>query len=520
VIERAVATPAVPVLDVTERALQHPTPRDVAMALSLANLCYLPLWLEILGVTTTQAYFLNVANADVLALVVNVVLLAALFLGGATFARRFGRRGRQLVIAGFIAVLLVRLNGIGPALAPGVFTVVDAWRNAKYLEAVLPLAVVAVLAAAALRWPQRALRLAVGFVYILSPFVAVTFTRAIWILLVLDPTEALAAKSRPIGPHVRNVPGPRVVVIVMDALSRYHAVDARPADLELPEFDRLRAESVDASQVTQIGWVTKVSLPAMLTGLPVVNSEPVSADELLLELADGTRRPWSTTSNVLRDARSLGGVAVLAGWYHPYCRLFSDLDACSTYPTRTVGSRGRETGFLHALVDQQLALLPYVNLRIRQIDIVEEQRLDAVEAVTLGQRGLVFLHMIVPHTPWIWDDEVDDFTVTRFDDDGYYGNIRLMDAILGDLRSAMEQSGKWDSTAVLLLSDHVMRYRPEYLAEPRDTRVPFILKLPGATAGVEYTRPFNALVTHDLVQALLRGDLQTVGDATRWLDAR
>jgi hypothetical protein len=502
------------------RAGRQLSARDVALALSLANLAYLRLWLEILGVTTTEAYFLDVANVDVLALVVNVVLLAALFLGGVTVARRLGVHGRRVMIAGFVAVLLLRLNGLGPALAPGVFTVLDAWRNARYLEAMLPVAVLALGAAAVARWPQRALRLAVGFVFILSPFVAVTFARAAWILLVLDPTEALAAKSRPIGTPVRDVPGPRVVVIVMDALSRYHAIDARPDDLELPEFDRLRAESIDASQVTQIGWVTKVSLPAMLTGLPVVDSDPSSADELLLELADGTRRPWSSTSNILGEAQRLGGVAVLAGWYHPYCRLFPTLDACSTYPTRTVGSRGRETGFLHALIDQQLALLPYVNLRIRQVDIVEEQRLDAVEAVTLGQRGLVFLHMIVPHTPWIWDEDADDFTVTRFDDDGYYGNIRLMDAILGDLRTAMERSGKWDSTSVLLLSDHVMRYRPEYLEEPRDTRVPFILKLPGATTGVEYTRPFNALVTHDLVRALLRGELQTVEDATRWLDAR
>lgn len=504
----------------TARSAPTPSWRDLAIALSLANLTYLRLWLEILGVTTTEAYFLHVANADVLALVVNVLLLAALFLGAATVARRHGQRGRQLMIAGFVAVLLLRLNGLGPALAPGVFTIVGAWRNAKYLEALVPLAFLGAVAAFAYRWPQRALRVAVGFVLILSPFVAVTFARAAWILLVLDPTEALAARSKPIGPPVREVPGPRVVVIVMDALSRYHAVDARPEAIKLPAFDRLRTESIDATQVTQIGWVTKVSLPAMLTGLPVVDSDPSSADELLLELADGTRRPWSETPNVLRDAQALGGVAILAGWYHPYCRLFPDLDACSTYPTRTVGSRGRETGFLHAVLDQQLALLPYVNLRIRQVDIVEEQRLDAVEAVTLGQRGLIFLHMIVPHTPWIWDDEDDDFTVTRFDDDGYYGNIELMDAILGDLRHAMERAGKWDSTAVLLLSDHVMRYRPEYLHEPRDTRVPFILKLPGGTRGVEYTRPFNALVTHDLVQALLRGDLQTADDVTRWLDAR
>jgi hypothetical protein len=47
-----------------------------------------------------------------------------------------------------------------------------------------------------------------------------------------------------------------------------------------------------------------------------------------------------------------------------------------------------------------------------------------------------------------------------------------------------------------------------------------MLKLPGQTAGVAYDRPFSAMVTHDLVLALLRGDLKTPGEATAWLDAR
>ncbi|MEX2182036.1 MAG: sulfatase-like hydrolase/transferase [Gemmatimonadaceae bacterium] len=502
----------------TDPSVTRIAARDVAIALSLANICYLRIWAEILAVTSTEAYFLSVANSDVLAVVLNVLLLAAAFLGATAIARRFGRRGRIAIIAGFVTVLAAQLNALGPELAPGVLSVIDRWRNGLYLEALAPVVVLLAIVAAAVRWPERSLKLTVGLVYILTPFVAVTFARAAWILVSVNPTHALAPLAPPIGTPVAEAAGPRVVVIVMDALSAHHAIDARPPGFELPEFDRFRAGAIDAREVTQIGRTTGVSIPAMLSGLRVTDSRPISDDELLLTIDSTETQPWSTAPNLLRDADSLGGVAILAGWYHPYCRLFPDLDGCSTYPTRTIGSRGRDTGFWRALVDQQLALIPYTSLRLRQIEIVESQRDDALEAVTTGGRGLVFLHLILPHTPWIWDEESESYTVTRFDPDGYYDNLHLMDRVLGELRREMEAAGKWDGTAVLLLSDHVMRYRPQYLNEPADPRVPFILKLPGQATGVVYERPFSAMVTHDLVTALLRGELTTVGAATAWLD--
>jgi uncharacterized protein YqgC (DUF456 family) len=502
-----------------------PTAKDIAIALSLANICFLRVWLELFAVSSTEAYFLSTANGDVVAAMVNVPLLAAAFLAATLVARRYGRAGRIAIIAGFVGVLVMQLNGLGPELAPGVLAVVDRWRNGFRLEALASVVVFLGLVAAAVRWPRRSLAVAVRGVQIFTPLLAVTYGRAIWVLLSVDPTRALAPIAPPIGAPVADSAesgdsgGPRVVVIVMDALGRRHSVDARPASVVLPEYDRLRAGSVDASQAMQIGSRTIISVPAMLSGLAVTAARASSKDELQL-MVDGAERPWSAAPNLLRDAKSLGGVAVVAGWYHPYCRMFAYLDGCSTYPTRTIGSRARYRGFVRSMVDQQLALVPYINLRIRQIDIYRSQRRDLLQAVTTGGRGLVFLHLIIPHTPWIWDPTTESFTLTRFHPDGYYDNMQLMDRVLGELRREMEAAGKWEGTAVLLLSDHVMRYRPRYLNEPPDARVPFVLKLPGQTAGVAYDRPFNAMVTHDLVAALLRGELRSAAEATAWLDGR
>jgi hypothetical protein len=495
------------------------TRRDVLIALSLANICYLRLWGEILAISTPDAYFLQITNGDVLALILNVFLLAGLMLAATSIARRFGDRGRKLIIFGFVATLLAQLNGLGPELAPGVFSVIQPWKEGKELEAIAPIVALALVGLAAWRWPQRALRVTVGGVYFLSAFALLTLARGAWVMLKIDASEVLAAQVPEIGETLPETDGPRVVVMVMDALSRHHSIDARPDSLELPEFDALRAQSIDATQVEQISPRTIVSVPTMLTGLDIARSTPHDSDELMLTV-DSAQVPWSESATLLDEAKDLGGVAVVAGWYHPYCRMFEELDGCSTYPTRTIGSRDVDTGFWRAVVDQQMTLIPYINLRYRQIEIVESQREDALEAVTQGDRGLIFLHLVLPHTPWIWDVETDDYTLTQFGPDGYYGNIALMDKVLGELRDTMEATGKWDSTTVLLLSDHIMRYRPRYLNEPDDARIPFILKMPGQRAGVVYTRPFNADVTHDLVTALLRGQLKTSQDATRWLDGR
>lgn len=496
--------------------------RDVAIALSLANLCYVRVWAELFVASTREAYFMSVGNVDFLAAAINVLLLAAVFLVAVAIARGFGRPGRVAIIAGFFGLLVFEASGIGPELFPGVLALLERWKDGQHLEVIAIVAALLVPIGAAIRWPAKALAWTTGAIQMFAPFVAVTFGRALWIVLTTDPGETLAAKAPRIDAPVESADGPRVVLMVWDALGRRHSIDARPDWLELPELDRLRAESIDATQVTQAGTKTKTSIPMFLSGVPVTDSNPADVNDLMLTIGSGAearQERWSKMPNLFRDAQAMGGVAVVSGWYHPYCRMFPELDACSTYPTRIVGSHGQNTGLVETILDQQTAILPYVNLRIRHIDVHERQKNDALTAVRQGGKGFVFLHMIDPHMPYIYDARSESMTVFNFKHDGYYDNIALMDRVLGELRREMEASGKWKDTAVIFTADHVLRHRPKRLQEPPDKRVPFVLKMPGQERGLVYDRPFNAFVTHDLVQALLKGELRTPEDAIAWLDA-
>ena len=94
----------------------------------------------------------------------------------------------------------------------------------------------------------------------------------------------------------------------------------------------------------------------------------------------------------------------------------------------------------------------------------------------------------------------------------------------------MEEKGVWDSTVVLVTSDHWWRtnYWKEHVAWTEedqansgatlDRRIPFILKMTRAKEGISYEPPFNTVLTHDLLLAVLRGEVSDAREAATWLD--
>jgi hypothetical protein len=83
----------------------------------------------------------------------------------------------------------------------------------------------------------------------------------------------------------------------------------------------------------------------------------------------------------------------------------------------------------------------------------------------------------------------------------------------------MEDAGVWDTTAVLLSSDHGMKHS-ELLDGKSDSRVPFLLKLPRKTAGSIYERAFNTVGSGELLLEVLEARVETPLQAIEWLDRR
>ena len=131
----------------------------------------------------------------------------------------------------------------------------------------------------------------------------------------------------------------------------------------------------------------------------------------------------------------------------------------------------------------------------------------------------VLIHLDVPHDPAIYDRHSGRIDLTLHRRDWYLDNLALADRALGELRRSMEAAGTWDSTVLLVSSDHHWRAAAEFGVRP-DPRVPFVLRFPGEPGGLSYQGPVQTVVSGALLLEVLRGRVRSAREAAQWLDSQ
>jgi hypothetical protein len=475
----------------------------------------------------------------------DVLLLATLFWASYVFARS-RRQERLLAVARwvFLFVVFSALDGArrqfyGRLTAPAFIAVVGKTAFIAILIGVFFL-IVFTLA----RHSRRVISVAQAVVLILSPFALMTFSQAVWSLVKNRPAVA-AAKNKSAADAGKNIrPATRVLWVIFDELDYQAAFAARPPSVELPELDRLRDESVVATNAYPPAKWTLLSIPALVTGRLVAEAHPSSCNELMIKF-DGASEPvgWSTQPNVFSRTREIGGGAAVVGWYHPYCRVIGgDLTRCSfTAVANEMDTRGQRVSRsmleYFRMVGAAAQVIRHVLPKSMQsdkrweFDYVEGLKRIAREsaaAATDSALSLVLIHFPAPHFPYLYDRRKNDFT---FDGGcNYFDNLELVDRTFGDLRRSMERAGLWDDTVVLVSSDHWWRTdiwpknqswtkeEQAVMSKGADYHVPFILKLKRQRDSVIYQPSFNTVLSQDLLLAALRGELSAPPDVTAWLD--
>ncbi len=508
------------------------TPRwkDFAVALSLANLCYLRIWSELLTYTSVDAYNMKspTAPVDYLAAALNVLLLGTVFWGLMTLVRSTAnRRFRALAFWAFFALLLLPLNGIRSVLAnqfhylrSPLFELLGT-RGVALLAGALVLLGIFVL----LRWPGPMLRGAATALLLVSPLVPMTFAQAAWKSMHYD---AAPFADRPLAPPLAAAnASPRVLWVIFDEWDQRLTFQERPSGIRLPEIDRFRKESLYAANAYSPGPETPISMPALITGKMVADVLKDGPDDELLTFP-GARQsvPWSGQPNVFSAARAAGFDTALVGWYHPYCRVIaSSLTGCWWWPMsmqhNSMGER-----LLQILPNQARSLFETQLLSafgrslatIDHIRTMQELFERANEVVATRKYGLTLLHLPVPHSPHAYSRKTGRFDLGNAPVKGYIDSLVLTDFVLGRLHRTMERAGTWDEATILLSTDHSFR-ASQALDGKKDHRIPFMLKMAGHFEPVAFEAPFNTLLTHDLLLAILRREVATPLQAAAWLDA-
>jgi hypothetical protein len=329
---------------------------------------------------------------------------------------------------------------------------------------------------------------------------------------------------KPPLPLLPAAKAPRFVWVIFDEWDYYRSFPGRPQGLQLPEVDRFAAQALAAERAYPPAHWTLEALPSLTTGRIVRSSKPAPPDDLLLTYADA-REPvrWSSQRTVFEEVRRLSVNSAVVGFWHPYQRILNasfaqgvsvKLDETEEYWSRLSGVEKIETGLEN--MRRRIPFMPAVPAldRFERLgrSIFDGVSEAAAKVLTRNEFGLLFLHYPIPHPPALYSNARGNIYHGHLA--GYDDNLRLMDRTLGSLRSALEKSGEWDGAAVLLTSDHPLRMR----GRARHPRIPFLLKRPGQREGMAYRSPFNTVMTGGLVLALLRGEIKDGRDAAAWLD--
>jgi hypothetical protein len=354
----------------------------------------------------------------------------------------------------------------------------------------------------------------------------------------------------------RGVNAPRLIWLVFDELDQRVVFERRPAYLELPELDRLRAESLVANHATQTAMFTAIALPSLLSGRVFSTAQALNANTLNVVPAGSTKSvPWRDQSNVFARARDLGINTALVGWHHPYCRILGDqVTGCFALPSSHSSaslaeeSHAARDGVWRTVIElyrtqfQDLKdMLPSRGEsgadRFKDAAIQRDQQVqyfqirDHAYSFAADPRiGLLFAHIPAPHLYPIYNRKEHSFDLHGELD--YFDNVALVDRTLGELRRVVEQAGLWDQTAILITADHGLRpgawighmgWTPELdrlTGREIPTRVPFILKLPGGGPPAVTEATFSNSLAADLGLAVLSGDVTTPIQAAAWLNQR
>jgi hypothetical protein len=527
--------------------------KDLLICFSIGNLCFLRRWYDLEHLKEPSMDYYRTAPANpalLLATLCSALLLTGMFWAAWLLVKRSRAvTAWKLVRCGFLLILIYPLESVrrywntqGARPDPG--------SNAALLaiEAILGAGLVM-----ALFGNNRIVRAAKRVALVLTllvPSLLIDFT---WARLSMAPAEAFAA--RPALPMLENTGrNPRRVIwLLFDEFDQRLAFDLRQPSVDLPELDRLRADSLVATRAHQTAGFTTMAVPCLLSGRLYSRVDLIDASTLRV-YPEGSRRgeSWHDQPNVFKRARELGVNAELVGWHHPYCRVLGDslvrcLEVPTGFPTNAIlsetsaGDRGtiREIPFLFWQQLENIAEIfrgrgePGSSVwRDRYVQQRQQQQYfqirDAAYAGAADPRiGLLFAHFPTPHFFGIYDRKRQDFTLG--DRLSYADNLALVDRTVGELRRALERAGLWESTALLITSDHglrpdVWRNHMGWTAElnrltiaGQSEIVPFILRLPGQGHGNVFEQPFSGVAAADLVLGVLNGRISTYEGASDWL---
>ena len=317
-----------------------------------------------------------------------------------------------------------------------------------------------------------------------------------------------------LGPRAEGS-GPPVVVVILDMIGYEDAfTPAGQVRDELPHLAAFARTATVFHRARSPGDETGRSLPGLLLQEEVgivelrrheARWKPAAAPEVPARRAEEFARalPYAF-------ARA-GYRRVLIGYYLPYATLmpgaFDAVLTGSYYGVALDADSGAGLGnaWLHQWVGFAGASKDPASAVAKQFGVLDAlngqyyRNLNAAVHAEglryfrdcLSPGDFAVLHLPVPHQPYVFAADGGPSGCAGLDPAGYPGQLIYADGLFGEWMQALRDSGRWDESWVIMLSDHGPHFR-DYAGTPDGKRhVPFLVKAPGQTDRRDVREPIR-----------------------------
>jgi hypothetical protein len=312
---------------------------------------------------------------------------------------------------------------------------------------------------------------------------------------------------------------PRIVWLVLDELSYKQAFETRIPDLNLPNFDHLRAESNLYTNARPIGLYTDLAVPGMLLG-EQLDWLRYALPNRLSYIYDSDKKThlWDPNNTVLGDAERARWNVGLVGWWNPYCTMFSGvLQQCfwtfgTPYnPMRPWFSVGHNMSLAYTDRFRRYPGPPLLQLRQDENSVLLEK---GKVALADDRLDFVMVHLGMPHHPYVFDRHTGKFTTEA--GHSYQDGLAMTDRALGEMLPIIESNPRWANTTLIVQGDHSWRteiwtVEPGWTPEDEktsngrkfDDRPLLLVHAPGQSTPGTVTESTSLLKVHALLESAI-----------------
>jgi len=440
--------------------------------------------------------------------------LLALALAAAWYAleRSVPRPRARLVGLALLAAIPLASGGVAVARQLAVpFDLGSSAVRAGLASLLLVLGALVLLGTA--RRPGTLLTIVRGLLLALSPASLIVLLLVAYLGLIGVRSPAGGGAASPARSHQQgDWPPASVYVLLFDELSYAALYPGGQFRSDLPALLRLSERSTTYRAAFTPDDRTLTSLAGLLEGRDLLDVT-IRGDEVLATRPDGVRAPLDLggPGSLFQEARARGLRTEMIGYYLPYCRLLgSAADACVSYSWYNYATLADRFSLLDP-VRTTLILWPYQQhfgiAKIPMLSMLQHQIVERTTAAALAEiethiPRFRFVHFSVPHHPYVFDAQGYHPPAAPMlkSAENYERQLRWVDAIVGKLVDRLVEAGEFETSALVVMSDH--EYRFPSPGKPESMHVPLIVKWPGRRSRAEI---WDSVKARDVLDALVSG---------------